>query len=91
MEAYDKNSPDYKAAEPFLEGIKELFIDRYSYRDFCVWLGDHDMDILTDFRYAIIVSKYHMNPDDWEEAKEDALLVSDDGNSAVVSWCDIQL
>ena len=87
LENYDKEDPDYKAAEPFLDGIKELFRDCYSYSDFCVWLGDHDLDILIDFRFADIVSKEdYENPNDWEEVKEDALLVSNDGNSAVMSW-----
>ena len=88
LEDYDKDDPDYKAAEPFLNNIKEFYINRYrySYSDFCDWLAGRNGEILRDFRYAIIVSKYHMNHDDWEEAKEDALLVSDDGNSAVMSW-----
>lgn len=87
IKAYDKEDPDYKAAEPFLDGIKQLFEDCYSYSDFCTWLADHNMDILIDFRFANIVSEDdYDNPDDWEEAKEDALLVSDDGNSAVMSW-----
>ena len=87
LEAYDKEDPDYKAAKPFLDGIKELFVDCSSYSDFCTWLADHDMDILIDFRFADIVSKDDYDtPDDWEAAKEDALLVSDDGKSAVLSW-----
>ena len=87
LEAYDKEDPDYKAAEPFLDGIKVLYEDCYSYSEFCTWLADHDMDILIDFRFANIVSKEdYKNSDDWEEAKEDALFVSDDGNSAVLSW-----
>ena len=85
--AYDKEEPDYKAAEPFLDGIKELFVDCYSYSDLCVWLVEHNNDILIDFRYADIVSEDdYDNPNDWEEAKEDALIVSNDGNSAVMSW-----
>jgi len=87
LEDYDRNDPDYQAAEPFLDGIKELFEDCYSYSDFCVWLEDHNSDILADFRYADIVSEDdYENPDAWEEAKEDALFVSDDGKSAVLSW-----
>ena len=87
LKAYDKEDPDYKAAEPFLDGIKELFEDCYSYSDFCTWLVEHDMDILIDFRCADIVSEDDYDtPDDWEEAKENALLVSDDGTSAVMSW-----
>ena len=87
LEDYDRNDPDYEAAEPFLDNIKELFISCYSYSDFCAWLVDHNMDILADFRYADIVSKDDYDtPEDWEEAKEDALLVSDDGASAVMSW-----
>ena len=88
LEAYDKESPDYQAAEPFLRSIKTFCINRYrySYSDFCDWLAGRNGDILRDFRYAIIVSKYHMNPADWEEAKENALLVSGDGTSAVMSW-----
>ena len=88
LEAYDKGNPDYQTAEPFLRSIKKFYINRYrySYSDFCGWLAGRNGDILRDFRYAIIVSKYHMNSDDWEEAKEEALLVSDDGNSAVMSW-----
>ena len=87
LEDYDKEDPDYQAAEPFLDGIKDLFIGCYSYSDFCTWLVEHNSDILIDFRYADIVSEDdYDNPDDWEEAKEDALLVSDDGNSAVMSW-----
>ena len=87
LKAYDKEDPDYKAAEPYLDGIKQLFEDCYSYSDFCVWLVEHKGDILIDFSCADIVSKEdYDNPDDWEEAKENALLVSDDGNSAVMSW-----
>ena len=87
LEDYDKEDPDYKAAEPFLNNIKELFEDCYSYSDFCTWLVEHNSDILMDFRYADIVSEEdYDNPNDWEEAKEDALLVSNDGNSAVLSW-----
>ena len=88
LETYDKGNPDYQAAEPFLDSIKEFYINRYrySYSDFCDWLAGRNGEILRDFRYAIIVSKYHMNHDDWEEAKEDALLVSNDGTSAVMSW-----
>ena len=87
LEKYDKEDPDYQAAEPFLDGIKQLFEDCYSFSDFCTWLGEHNDDILSDFRYADIVSEDdYDNPDDWEEAKEDALLGSNDGNSAVMSW-----
>ena len=87
LEGYDRSDPDYKAAKPFLNGIKELFVDCYSYSDFCVWLVEHKMDILVNFRNADIVSKDdYENPDDWEAAKEDALLVSDDGTSVVKSW-----
>ena len=89
LEDYDKEDPDYQAAEPFLDSIKEFYINRYrySYSDFCDWLVEHDIDILSNFRYADIVSKEgYDNHDDWEKAKEDALFVSDDGNSAVMSW-----
>lgn len=87
LEAYDKNDPDYIAAEPFLSGIKEFYIGCYSYSDLCVWLVEHDMDILRNFRHAGLICKVdYKSPDDWEEAKEDALLVSDDGNSAVLGW-----
>ena len=87
LEDYDRSDPDYKAAEPFLDGIKEFFEAYYSYDDLCTRLGDHNMDILADFRYADIVSEDdYEDPEDWESAKEDALLVSDDGTSAVMSW-----
>ena len=90
LEDYDKDSPDYKAAEPFLDNIKEFFeffVDCYSYSDLCVWLVEHKMDILVNFRNAEIVKKEdYENPDDWEKAKENALFVSDDGTSAVMSW-----
>ena len=89
LKGYDKDDPDYQAAEPFLDSIKEFYIDRYrySYSDLCNWLVDHDLDILSNFRYTDIVSKEdYKNHDDWEKAKKDALLVSDDGNSAVMSW-----
>ena len=87
LEGYDRKDPDYIAAKPFLDNIRELFVDCYSYSDLCVWLVEHKMDILINFRYAKIVRKEdYKNPDDWEEAKEDALLVSDDGTSAVKSW-----
>ena len=87
LKAYDKEDPDYQAAKPFLDGIKQLFEDCYSYSDFCIWLAEHDMDILIDFRYANIVSEDdYDNPNDWEEAKENSLLVSDDGTAAVMSW-----
>ena len=87
LKAYDKEDPDYKAAEPFLSSIKEIFECCYSYSGFCNWLAGRDMDILIDFRFANIVSKEdYKNPDDWEEAKENALFVSNDGTSAVMSW-----
>ena len=87
LEAYDKEDPDYQSAEPFLSSIKQLFECCYSYSGFCKWLADHDMDILINFKNADIVRKEdYKNSDDWEEAKEDALLVSDDGNSAVRSF-----
>ena len=87
LEDYDRNDPDYQAAEPFLNGLKDLFEECYTYSDFCVWLAEHDADILIDFRKADIVHQEdYKNPDDWEEAKEDALLMSDDGTSAVLSW-----
>ena len=86
LEGYDRSDPDYKAAKPFLDNIRELFVDCYSYSDFCVWLVEHKMDILVNFRNADIVSQDdYENPDAWEKAKEDALLVSDDGAYAVKS------
>ena len=89
LEDYDKDDLDYQAAEPFLDSIKKFYINRYrySYSDFCTWLVEHDMDILFNFANANIVSKDdYDNPNDWEKAKEDALLVSGDGTSAVMSW-----
>ena len=87
LENYDRDDPDYKAAEPFLNNIKEWYEDCYSYNDLCSLLVEQDGDILLDFRYANIVNKEaYKDPDNWEEAKEDALLVSDDGTSAVMSW-----
>ena len=87
LEGYDRKDPDYIAAEPFLDNIRELFAESYSNSDFCAWLVDHNMDILAEFRYADIVSQDdYDNPDDWEKIKENALLVSNDGTSAVKSW-----
>ena len=85
--AYDKEDQDYQAAKPFLDSIKKWYIERYSFNAFCDYLAEHGMDILSDFRHAKIVSKEdYENPNDWEEATENALLVSDDGTSAVMSW-----
>ena len=89
FEAYDKESPDYQAAEPFLSSIKKFYINRYrySYSDFCDWLAGRNGDILINFKNADIVSKEdYKNSDDWEEAKENALFVSNDGTAAVMSW-----
>ena len=90
LEHYNRNDPDYKAAEPFLDQIKEYFKEYYtvcySYSDFCDMLADLHGVLLFDLRYSIIVNKDHMNPNDWEKAKENALLVSNDGTSAVMSW-----
>ena len=89
LQDYDKDDPDYQAAEPFLDSIKKYYIRcyGYSYSDLCNWLVEHNNDILIDFRYADIVSEDdYDNPYDWKKAKENALLVSDDGTSAVMSW-----
>lgn len=87
LKDYDKEDPDYKAAEPFLNNIKGIFTHCYSFNGFCDYLAVHHDDILINFRYANIVSKEdYKNPNDWEVVKEYALLVSDDGTSAVLSW-----
>ena len=89
LKVYNRDDPDYQAAEPFLDSIKEYYIHcyRYSYNDLCTWLVEHNMDILIEFRYADIVNEEdYDNPNDWEKAKKNALFVSDDGTSAVMSW-----
>ena len=86
LEDYDREDPDYKAAEPFLSKIKEYYTD-YSYSDLCTWLVEHNGDILINFKNADIVSEDdYKNSDDWEKAKKNAFLVSDDGTAAVMSW-----
>ena len=52
IEEYPKDDPDFKAAEGYLDAIKELFIGCYSYSDLCEWLAEHNFDILENFRYA---------------------------------------
>lgn len=89
LEAYDKEDPNYQAAKPFLNNIKEFYINRYrySYSDFCDWLAGRNGNILSNFRYADIVSeKDYENPNDWEVVKKYVLFVSNDGTSAVLSW-----
>ena len=92
LEAYDKENPNYQAAEPFLRSIKKFYMNymnryRYSYSDFCDWLAGRNGDILINFKNADIVSKEdYKNSDDWEKAKKNAFLVSDDGTAAVMSW-----
>ena len=84
---YDKEDVDYKAAEPYLEQIRMLFVDCYDYESFCVWLADHDFDVLVNFRYANIKDKCEFeSEEEFEEAKEDALMISDDGTQLVMSW-----
>lgn len=51
---YDKEDPDYKAAESdgMIEEIKNLFCECYDAESLLKWLSDHDFDIFVDYRYA---------------------------------------
>ncbi len=54
VERYDKNDPDYKAAQNdgMIDNIIEIFADCYDEKTFLQWLHDHDGDILIDYRFA---------------------------------------
>ena len=84
---YDKEDVDYKAADPYLKQIRKFFVDCYDYASFCVWLVDHDFDVLVDFRNADIKEECDFDTkEEFEEAKENALMISDDGTQLVMSW-----
>ena len=89
IEKMPEDDPDKKEAElhGFIEPIIELFTECYDSQQLVEWLNEHNMEPLADFRYADIRERSEYDTEeDWEEAKEDALLISDDGEAICLSW-----
>lgn len=89
IKAIDENDADYKKAKDygFVESIKDLILGCYDYKDMCVWLCEHNNDIFQNFRYADIRSQEDFNStEEFEEAKMDCLMISDDGKYVCMSW-----
>lgn len=89
IKATDENDADYKKARDFgfVESIKDLILGCYDYKDMCVWLCEHNNDIFYNFRYADIRSQEDFNSmKEFEEAKMDSLMISDDGKYICMSW-----
>lgn len=93
---YDDNDDDLKAVLDCGLGVDivNLFIDCYSYEDFCMWLCENDFDIFKDFRFANVVYR-----DDYESEEDfiensgafyngdaDCLIYNEDKGIAVISW-----
>ena len=84
-----EDDSDYKRAKSFgfVEPIKELFTECYNYKDMCVWLVEHDNDIFYEFKNANIQTRDDFNSDEeFEEAKNDCLMVSDNGEALCMYW-----
>lgn len=80
---------DYRRAKNygFVNPIKDLLVDCYNYRDMCVWLVEHNNDVFYEFRNADIQSREDFDSDeDFERAKNDCLMISEDGEAVCMSW-----
>ena len=89
IKSMDENDANYKKAKDFgfVESIKNLFLGCYDYKEMCVWLCEHNNNLFHNFRYAVIQSQEDFDSmEDFEEAKMDSLMVSDDGEYICRAW-----
>lgn len=84
-----EDDPDFKDALEygFAEQIVNLFLDCYCGSNFIRWLNEHDFDLFDSFRFADIAFKEdYESEEEWEDAKNNALMINDDKTAVCLSW-----